>query len=308
MESVPLTAEPLWTPHPDQIKESNLTRFRDWLRENRSLNLQNHGALYDWSVRDLEGFWSAVGEFFDVRFHVSPECVLRLDVDPTQTKWFPGGTLNYAEHLLRFGQDGTGLSEDRPAVIYCAEPGALGNRQVLNRRELLIRVSQMASALKHLGVQPGDRVAGYLPNRIETLIAFLATVSQGAIWSNCPPELSSRGVVDRLAQIEPKVLVAVAGYRYAGKNHDRATALAEIAANLPSLRHLIIVEAATEREAPNFGPAIAAYRWSDLLGQEVVELPLNFHPVRSIIRSGSFIPREQRGCPSRSSTATAAYF
>ncbi len=295
-------------PHPDQIKESNLTRFGDWLRENRSLNLQNHGALYDWSIRDLEGFWSAVVEFFDVRFHMSPECVLRLDVDPTQTKWFPGGTINYAEHLLRFGQDGTGLSEDRPAVIYCAEPGVLGNRQVLNRKELLIRVSQMASALKRLGVQPGDRVAGYLPNRIETLIAFLATVSQGAIWSNCPPELSSRGVVDRLAQIEPKVLVAVAGYRYAGKNHDRATALAEIAANLPSLCHVIVVEAATEVEAPKLRSGNRVYRWSDLLVRRPPECPFISTRCRLIIRSGFFIPREQRGCPSRSSTATAAYF
>jgi acetoacetyl-CoA synthetase len=279
MESVPLSAEPLWAPHPDQIRESNLTRFRDWLQEHRSIKLSDYRALYDWSVRDLEGFWGAIVEFFEVRFHTSPEQVLRLDADATRTKWFPAGTLNYAEHLLRFGHHELGVSDDRPAVMYCAEPGVPGNRQVLTRSELVIRVSQLAAALNRLGVRRGDRVAGYLPNRIETLIAFLATVSHGAIWSNCPPELSSRGVVDRLAQIEPKVLVAVAGYRYAGKNHDRATALAEIAANLPSLRHVIMVEEPSEVEAPDFGPAIAAHQWTDLLGREVAVAPLHCHPV-----------------------------
>jgi acetoacetyl-CoA synthetase len=279
MESVPLTAEPLWTPNPDQIRESNLNRFREWLRENRSLDLSEYRALYDWSVRDLEGFWGAIVEFFEVRFHTAPERVLRLDADPTRTRWFPAGTLNYAEHLLRFGRHEIGLSDNRPAVVYCPEFGVLGSRQVLTRSDLVIRVSQLASALKRLGVRPGDRVAGYLPNRLETLIAFLATVSQGAIWSNCPPELSSRGVVDRLAQIEPKVLVAVAGYRYAGKNHDRSTALAEIAANLPSLRHVITVEEASEVQAPDFGPAIVAHQWSDLLGHEVAVALLHCHPV-----------------------------
>src|ERR1700732_4812154 len=122
MESIPLTSEPLWRPHPEQIRNSNLAKFRDWLRENRSLDLRDHHALYDWSVGDLEGFWSAIAEFFDVRFHTSPERVLQLDADPIRTKWFPGGTLNYAERLLRFGQSEIAISDDRPAVLYCAEP------------------------------------------------------------------------------------------------------------------------------------------------------------------------------------------
>ena len=279
MESVPLTAEPLWRPHPDQITDSNLARFREWLREKRSLDLGDHRALYDWSVGDLEGFWSAIAEFFDVRFYAAAERVLQRDADPVRTKWFPGGTLNYAEHLLRFGQSRAGVLDDRPAVLYCSEPGVPGNRQVLTRAELVNRVQQMASALRSLGVECGDRVAGYLPNRLETLIAFLATASLGAIWSNCPPELSSRGVIDRFAQIEPKVLVAVAGYRYGGKDHDRARALAEIAAALPTLRHVILVDQATDLQAPDFGPAISAYRWSDLIAQQDPGAPICFHPV-----------------------------
>jgi acetoacetyl-CoA synthetase len=279
MESVPVTVEPLWQPHPDQIRNSNLARFREWLRENRSLDLEDHRALYDWSVQDLEGFWSAIVEFFGVRFYTPAERVLQRAADPVRVKWFPGGTLNYAEHLLRFGQPRIGAFDDRPAVLYCSEESASGSRQVLTRTELVYRVQQMVSTLSSLGVQCGDRVGGYLPNRLETLIAFLGTASLGAIWSNCPPELSSRGVIDRLVQIEPKVLVAVAGYRYAGKNHDRATALAEIAAALPTLRHVILVDQATNVQAPDFGPAISVQRWSDSIAQQDPGAAICFQPV-----------------------------
>ena len=276
---MPLTAEPLWRPHPDQIRDSNLAKFREWLRENRSLDFRDHHALYDWSVRDLADFWSAIAEFFHVQFHTSPERVLQLDPDAIRTKWFPGGTLNYAEHLLRCGRSEVGLSDDRPAVLYCAERGVPGNRQVLTRGELVLQVGQMASALDRLGVGFGDRVAGYLPNRPETLIAFLAAVSLGAIWSNCPPELSSRGVVERLAQIEPTVLVAVAGYQYGGKNHDRGKALAEIVAGLATLRHVILVEQASNDQEPDFGPAVSGFRWSDLLVREEPGAAMRFHAV-----------------------------
>jgi acetoacetyl-CoA synthetase len=279
MESVSFTEQPLWRPHPDQMSQSNLARFRDWLRERRSLDLKDHRALYDWSVGDLEGFWSAIAEFFAVRFHTPAERVLQRAEDPIQTKWFLGGTLNYTEHLLRFGSPEIDRSDHRAAVIFCAEPGALENRQILTRTELVMRVGQLASVLSRLGVVRGDRVAGYLPNRFETLIAFLATASLGAIWSNCPPELSSRGVVDRLAQIEPKVLVAVAAYRYGGKSYHRALALAEITASLPTLRHLIIVEQASGEQVPDLGPAISSWRWADLLAQQEPEVPLCCCPV-----------------------------
>jgi acetoacetyl-CoA synthetase len=278
MESAPLPAEPLWQPHPDQIRNSNLARFQEWLREKRSLDLRDHRALYDWSVRDLEGFWSAIAEFYDVRFCAPAEQVLQREADPIRTKWFPGGTLNYAEHLLRFGSNEMGFADDRPAVLFCAEPGGSGHRQILTRRELVTRVRQVASSLQRLGVKCGDRVAGYLPNRLETLIAFLGTASLGAIWSNCPPELSSRGVLDRLIQIEPKVLIAVTGYRYGGKSHNRTTALTEIAAALPTLRHVLIVEQASDEQIPDFGFATPASRWSDFIAQQP-DAPTRFCPV-----------------------------
>jgi acetoacetyl-CoA synthetase len=279
MDSVSLTAEPLWRPHLDQIRDSNLTRFQRWLREKRSLDLKDHRALYDWSVRDLEGFWGSIAEFFDVRFYRPAGRVLQRDADPAVTKWFPGGTLNYAEHQLRFGSREVAVSDHRPAVLCCAEPEGSENRRILTRGELIERVARVASALRHLGVRCGDRVAGYLPNRLEALIAFLATASLGAIWSNCPPELSSRGVVDRLAQIEPKVLIAVAGYRYGGKHYDRATALQEITTGLPTLRHVIIVEQGPGEQVPDFGPEIPGSRWLDLIAQEPFDAPISFCPV-----------------------------
>jgi acetoacetyl-CoA synthetase len=279
MESAPSIEEPLWWPPAEQISQSNLARFCEWLREKRSLNFQDHCSLYDWSVRDLEGFWSAIAEFFSVRFHTPAERVLQRAEDPIQTKWFPGATLNYTEHLLRFGSTETGQFDHRPAVTFCTEPGLTENRQILTRAELVMAVGQLASTLSRLGVVRGDRVAGYLPNRFETLIAFLATASLGAIWSNCPPELSSRGAVDRLAQIEPKVLVAVSGYRYGGKSYDRAAALTEITANLPTLRHLIFVEQAADERLPDCGLPISAWRWSNLLARQESDAPLRFEPV-----------------------------
>src|SRR5271166_6221546 len=292
MESVPHTAEPLWNPRPEQIQNSNLARFRAWLRENRSLDFDDSQSLFQWSVGDLEAFWSAIREYFDVRFTTAPEAVLLRDPDPVNTKWFPGARLNYAEHLLRFGSSTIGAEDERPARVYCAEPDIPGARQILTRAELVDRVNRVATAMRRLGVQRGDRVAGYLPNRVETVIAFLAAASIGAIWSNCPPELSSRGVLDRLTQIEPKVLFAVVGYRYAGKEHDRRTALAEIAAGLPTLHQVIVIPEVPNEDTPELGGAFAL-RWLDLIGTGKPDATLSFqavpfdHPLWILYSSGT---------------------
>jgi acetoacetyl-CoA synthetase len=293
MGATPQTVEALWQPHPDQIKNSNLRRFQQWLYDKRRLDLNDHRALYDWSVRDLDAFWSAIADFFDVRFHSPAARVLDRERDRLRTKWFPDGTINYAEHLLRFGLNEFLASDNRLAVVYCAEPGEPDNRQELTRSELVNQVAQLASVLSRIGVQCGDRVAGYLPNRIETLVAFLATASLGAIWSNCPPELSSRGVIDRLAQIEPKVLFAVAGYRYAGKQHDRKTALAEVAAGLPSLEQVILIPQTLGESVPEFRGKISMLRWSDLISPGQAGITLSFqavpfdHPLWILYSSGT---------------------
>jgi acetoacetyl-CoA synthetase len=293
MESVPFTADPLWRPQPDQIKTTNLARFQEWLKNQRSLDLKDHRALYDWSVRDLESFWSAIAEFFEVRFGTPAERVLQRDEDPGRAKWFPGGTLNYAEHLFRCGSPEIIITDPRPAVLYCAEPGEPDSRQILSRGELATRVQQLSSALSRLGVQSGDRVAGYLTNRPETLIAFLATASLGAIWSNCPPELSSRGVIDRLSQIEPKVLVAMAGYRYGGKSYHCAQPLAAIVSGLPTLRHVVMLEQGWEETVLDFGPEVSISHWADLFTQPPLDSLPGFcavpfdHPLWILYSSGT---------------------
>jgi acetoacetyl-CoA synthetase len=245
MDTGDRAVKPLWRPRADQVGKSNLTRFQRWLSSERQLHLNDAGALYDWSIRESEAFWSEIADFFDVRFHCAADAVLRRALDPLQTRWFPGATLNYAEHLLRFGSDEAGVNNEETAVFFCSECGTSPGTQRLTRGELVNAVTQVAEALKRTGVGPGDRVAGYLPNRPETLIAFLASASLGAIWSNCPPELSSQGVLERLKQIEPKVLFAVRNYRYGGKSHDRAQALAEITEGLPMLRQVVIVSQET---------------------------------------------------------------
>ncbi len=279
MESVPHYAEPLWHPHSEQIRNSNLERFRAWLQEHRSLVFEDCHSLFQWSVRDLETFWSTITEYFDVRFSSTPETVLRRDPDPVNTKWFPGGTLNYTAHVLRFGSKQIGVEDDRPAILFCAEPDNPEARHVVTRAELVDRVNRVAAAMRRLDVCKGDRVAGYLPNRAETVIAFLAAASIGAIWSNCPPELSSRGALDRLTQIEPKLLVAVDGYRYGGKHHDRTIQLAEIAAGLPTLRQIVIVEPLAAESLPDFGASISVQNWTDLIAFGPEPGPIQFTPV-----------------------------
>ena len=142
MGATPQTSEPLWRPHRDQIRDSNLTRFQLWLHDERGLDLSDHRSLYDWSVRNPDAFWRAIADFFGVRFHTAAERVLDRHTDPIQTRWFPGGTLNYAERMLRFGLDDVPAADTRPAVLYCAEPGAPDNRQVLTRKELIDQVCQ----------------------------------------------------------------------------------------------------------------------------------------------------------------------
>jgi acetoacetyl-CoA synthetase len=293
MESVPHSEVPLWRPHSEQIRNSNLARFRQWLRDNRALDFSDCQSLFQWSVRDLEGFWSAITEFFDVRFSTASEAVLLRDSDPINTKWFPGGALNYAEHLLRFGSTVVGANDARAAILFCTEPDIPGARQILSRGELVDQVRRVALAMRRRGVLQGDRIAGYLPNRVETVVAFLAAASIGAIWSNCPAELSSRGVLERLTQIEPKMLVAVAGYRYGGKHHDRTLPLTEIATGLPTLRHVILAAHPPDESVPELGSTVMVERWSDLIARETSPEPIQFshvpfeHPLWILYSSGT---------------------
>ena len=229
----------LWTPDPDQ-HSGPLAEFTAWVREHRGVDAPDYAALHAWSVTDLEGFWSAVAEFLGVRFHDRPRAVLGRREMPG-TEWFPGATLNYAEHALA---DGPGRADDDLAVVFAREDGL--EREV-TYGELRDLVGRARAGLVRIGVGRGDRVVALAPNSVETLVTFLAAASLGAIWSSCSPDFGARAVHDRFAQIEPVVLLAVDGYVYGGKRFD-------IRANVDALRaQLPVAERDRARPVPRRG-------------------------------------------------------
>ncbi|HEX2027162.1 MAG TPA: acetoacetate--CoA ligase [Nitriliruptorales bacterium] len=253
----------LWSPPANAIERRQVGRFLRFLRDRGDLVAEGYHDLWRWSVDDLDAFWAAVWDFFAVRAHDPYEKVLAHRSMPG-ARWFTGATLNYAEHALARGGN-------RPAVI--ARSDTRGD-DILTFDDLRDRVARVAAGLRRLGVQPGDRVAAYLPNLPETLVAFLATASIGAIWSSCAPEFGTRSVIDRLQQLTPKVLLTVDGYRYGPREVERAEQVAEIRAALPGLRATVLL--------PYLRPARDRSRLPDMVTwQELTAQPaaLRFTPV-----------------------------
>jgi acyl-coenzyme A synthetase/AMP-(fatty) acid ligase len=205
--------EVLWRPDPQHAAASGIAEFTRYVRDRRGVSIPDgdYAALHAWSVRDLAGFWSAVAEFAGVRFHQAPAGVLGAERMPG-AEWFPGATLNYAEHVLR---PGPGRGDGDVAVVFVREDGL--ERQV-TWAELRDLVGRCRAGLASLGVARGDRVVALAPNCVETLAGFLAAASLGAVWSSCSPDFGVRAVRDRFAQIEPAVMIAVDGCRYGGKS------------------------------------------------------------------------------------------
>jgi len=221
----------LWEPSDGWRERSNMTRFMAWVNEREGESFASYEQLWQWSVRELERFWAAIWEYCGVRSSRPYEQVL-ADRQMPGARWFQGAELNYAENMLTH-RDG-----DAVAVLHSSELRPL---QELTWDDLSAEVARVAGGLRALGVGRGDRVVAYMPNIPETLIAFLATVSLGAIWSSAAPEFGARSVIDRFAQIEPAVLLAVDGYRHNGHDYDRRAALGEIVAGLPGLRHTVLL-------------------------------------------------------------------
>lgn len=220
----------LWRPSDAAKSRSQLARFMRWLEAERGLSFGAYADLWQWSVSDLEGFWESIWEYFDVAGKAPPATVLGSRQMPG-ARFFPDATLNYAEHALR--RAGAGV-----AVVYRRETGEKGR---LSWDELKEGVARARAGLLRLGVRAGDRVAGFLPNSPEALVAFLAAASLGATWSSASPEFGAASVLDRFGQIAPKVLIAVDGYAHGGKFFDRADVVRDIAAKLPSLAATVIV-------------------------------------------------------------------
>ncbi|MGI8412757.1 MAG: acetoacetate--CoA ligase [Solirubrobacteraceae bacterium] len=223
-------SELLWTPSLERIERATLTCYRAWLEQARGLRFGDYEALWRWSVDDLEGFWSSVAEFFELRFELPGSRVLGDRTMPG-AQWFPGARLSYPEHIFRGRDDGD------VALLHASELRPLASEWSWG--QLRAQTAAIASGLRAVGVGEGDRVAAYLPNIPETVASFLACASIGAVWSAAAPEFGARGVIDRFAQIEPKVLLAIDGYRYGGRDYDRRAAVQEIAGEIPSLQRVV---------------------------------------------------------------------
>jgi acetoacetyl-CoA synthetase len=268
----------LWEPSAERIAGTAMARFSERVAADRGLDLGDYAGLWQWSVAEVEGYWAAVWDFFEVRSEAPYERVLAEDRMPGAV-WFPGAKLNFAEQMLR----ATGA---KTAIRFRNESG---EAEEIDRDELRRRVAALAATLRGLGVEPGDRVVGFLPNLPQTVVAFLAAASVGAVWSCCSPDFGADSVVDRFAQIEPKVLIAVDGYRYNGKPHERRGVVEELRERLPSLEATIFV-GYLEPEAE---PPAGTIDWADAVagGAELEIAPVPFeHPLWILYSSGTTGP------------------
>jgi acetoacetyl-CoA synthetase len=269
----------LWTPPHDALKRSRMGRYLDWLAAARGLRFKTYDDAWSWSVEEPGAFWRSVWDHFEVIAHSEPRADL-ADARMPGASWFPGATLNYAEHALRLPgrADGDavviGRSQTRPPIE-------------LTAAELRDQVARCRAGLRRLGVRRGDRVAAFLPNVPEAIVALLATASLGATWSSCAPEFGPRAVIDRFGQIEPKVLLAVDGYRYGDRAVDRVAELGEIRAALPTLEATVVLPYLDPSAAERIEGAVS---WNDLLAEAV---PLEFeavgfdHPLYILYSSGT---------------------
>jgi len=287
---------PLWEPSEADRERAEMTYFMRWVAERRGREFDDYEDLWRWSVQELEEFWADIWEFFGVRSSKAYEQPLAERKMPG-ARWFEGAELNYAENMLaeqaHAGQrHSKGRDPDAVAVLHCSELRELGE---LTWGELSEQVAQAAAGLRALGVARGDRVVAYMPNIPETLIAFLATASIGAIWSSAAPEFGARSVIDRFAQIEPKVFLAVDGYRHGGKDFDRLRVAQSILAELPSVEHAVLLgylDADAELGAEVEAGLDGVLSWQELLqrgeGVELVfeQVPFD-HPLWVLYSSGT---------------------
>ncbi|WLH14698.1 acetoacetate--CoA ligase [Pseudomonas hefeiensis] len=271
----------LWQPTPDRIAQSRMDAFRRFINERHQLQLSDYPALHAWSIDQREAFWQAIVDFFEIGFHQAPSAVLVENEQMPSARWFPGATLNFAEHLLR-------RRDDAVAVVALDESGG---QEQLTWAELAAHVAGLQKSLQAAGVSKGDRVAACMPNTWQTLVGMLATTSLGAIWSCSSPDFGTQGVIDRFGQIEPKVLITCAGYRYAGKVIDQRAKVNEILERLPSLQQLIILPYACPNAcAKDFKTTASVALWSDFYrcGGEPAFVGVPFdHPLYILYSSGT---------------------
>ena len=271
---------PLWKPSEQQIKNANITRFIEYVNKKQGKKFGGYFDLYQWSIDQIPDFWARLWEFFDIKASRGYTQVVDDLRKYPGANWFPGARLNFAENLLRY-------RDDRLAFIF---KGEMQKYARMTYRELYTTVARLAKSLREIGVQPGDRVAAYMPNLMETAIAMLAATSVGATWASCATDIGSQAALDRLGQIEPKVLFTVNGYYYKGKTFSSVGNAAEIAKGIPSLKKVVVVSYTDDR--PDLSHIPNAVRYEDFLSKEkepaleFEQLPSD-HPVFIMFSSGT---------------------
>lgn len=274
----------MWQPDDERVAEANITRFAAWLAEEEGVTTGDYASLWQWSVDEPDRFWLAIWRYFNVRSPSPATTALENERMPG-ADWFPGVTLNYVEQVYRHEMG------DVPAVI--CEPES-GPTQTLTWSEMRRQTAALAQSLRDLGVEPGDRVVAYMQNIPETIVAFHAVASIGAVWSVCAPDLGVQGVLDRFSQIEPVVLIASDGYHYGGKDYARAETLDKLIAGLPSVRACVCLPCIEERSpgelAPDDGRDFRCLAWGEATdGEHALEpVAVEFaHPLWIVYSSGT---------------------
>jgi len=272
--------KPLWQPSEERIRSANMTKFIDFVNRKHGLKMDSYFQLCEWSVTQILDFWASVWEFAGVRASGGYEVVADDLSKFPGAKWFIGARLNFAQNLLRH-------QDDRPALIFRGErrsPAAISYEELHNR------VGRLAKSLREIGVVQGDRVAGYMPNLMETVIAMLASTSIGAAWASCGAELGPQAVLDRLGQIDPKILFTADGYWYKGATCNILSNVEKVAGRIPSLQRVIVASYVTE--TPDLRSIPNAVKFDDFLSPEeqptieFEQLPFD-HPVYIMFSSGT---------------------
>lgn len=227
---------PIWAPDEGRVKKSNMYRYMNAVNQKLGKKFSTYGELYSWSVGDLSDFWASVWDFVDIKHSRRYETVIEDEDKMPGAKWFSGARLNFAENLLRH-------RDDRAAIIAKREDGRTVK---ISHRELYDRVSELAGAMRNFGIHSDDVVAGFMPNMAETVIAMLAAVSCGAMWSSCSPDFGTKGVLDRFGQIKPRILFAADGYYYNGRRFDCLEKVSGILDEIPSIQRTIVVPYTSE--------------------------------------------------------------
>jgi acetoacetyl-CoA synthetase len=279
-EAAAQRGELLWEPSAESVERATMTRYMRWLADTRGLAFDDYESLWRWSATEIEDFWVSIWEFFDVEAS-APYSEALPDRTMPGADWFGGARLSHPQHIFRNRRD------TDVAVLHASELRELGQ---LTWGELREQVASTAAGLRALGVARGDRVVAYMPNIPETLVAFLATASIGAIWSSCSPDFGASSVVDRFAQIEPKVLLCVDGYRYNGRDFDRTDTVAGLQAAMPTLEHTVVLPYLASD--PDISSLEAAMTWEQLLDSgrgaalEFEQVPFD-HPLWVLYSSGT---------------------